>query len=338
MSNNQSKRQTWLKIARPAVMALAFLTVLTYVSYSWIKREWTPNISQEGIKIVAGDSLTFIFEDQNSGNVEIDSTGKTVNELLGMEDFTLKSVSNFTGESNDFFRLQYSTRGERYATFEHISRIEDMGNVDDDDVAYRELGKKNGYIELKFTVQVPETADPTEQKGIFFHENSKLLNGENTNVEALGYNPVLALRVSVTIHDYYPESSTVRDKTVLFAADGRAGDYHTAVTNQISLEGGKYLADGGTMYVWENNAPTDQRNNALLQTTKEQLLSFSARTPATGTPLFTLRSGESKQITVRIWLEGEDADCNNKISGQEIDLMLKFCARKVTAATVDELS
>ena len=337
MSNNQSKRQTWLKIARPAVMALAFVTVLTYVSYSWIKREWTPNISQEGIKIVAGDSLTFIFEDETSDNIEIDSHGKTVNDLLGMTDFTLKSVSNFTGESNDFFRLQYSARGERYATFEHISRIEDRGKVDDDDVAYRELGKINGYIEMKFTVKVPETADPTEQKGVFFHEDSVLRNGESTNVEALGFNPVLALRVSVTVHDFYPEGSTVRDKTVLFAADGRAGDYHTAVTNQLA-QGEKYLADGGTMYIWENNAPTDQRNNELLRTSQEQLLSFAARTPESGTPLFTLHGGESKEMTVRIWLEGEDKDCVNAISGQEIDLMLKFCARSVTAAAIDELS
>ena len=337
MSNNQSKRQKWLKIARSAIMALAFVTVLTYVSYSWIKREWTPNISQEGIKIVAGDSLTFIFEDENSSNVEIDSTGKTVNELLGMEDFTLKSVSNFTGESNDFFRLQYSTRGERYATFEHISRIEDMGNVDDDDVAYRELGKKNGYIEMKFTVKVPETADPTEQKGVFFHEDSVLRNGESTNVEALGFNPALALRVSVTVHDFFPEGTTARDKTVIFAADGRAGDYHTAVTNQLA-QGDKYLADGGTMYIWENNAPTHQKNEDLIQTSKEQLLSFLARTPESGTPLFTLRGGESKEMTVRVWLEGEDENCVNAISGQEIDLMLKFCARKVTAATVDEFS
>ena len=276
MANSKIKRQKWLKIARPVIMALVFVTVLTYVSYSWIKREWTPNISQEGIKIVAGDSLTFIFEDENAGNIEIDSQGKTVNELLGMDDFTLKSVSNFTGESNDFFRLQYSSRGERYATFDHISRTEDMENVDDDDVAYRELGKKNGYIEMKFTVQVPETADPTVRKGVYVHEDSILSNGENTDVDALGVNPVLALRVSITVHDFYPENSTIKDKTVLFAADGRAGYFHTAVTNQLT-QGDKYLADGGTMYIWENNAPTDQRNEALLQTTSEQLLSFSAR-------------------------------------------------------------
>lgn len=332
MTNCKTKRLKWLRIARPVVMTLAFVTVLTYVSYSWIKREWTPNISQTGIQIVAGDSLTFIFEDENGSNIEIDSQGKTVNDLLGMPDFTLKSVSNFSGESNDFFRLQYGTKGERYATFKHISRIEEMGKLEDNDVAYRELGKANGYIEMKFTVQIPEYSS---QKGVFVHPDSVLANGTNTDLSLLGgKNPVLALRVSITIHDYHPEGSTVRDKTVIFAADGRAGDFHTAVTNELT-QGDKYLADGGTMYVWENGVPTDERNQELLKKSGEQLLSFSSRTPDSGTPLFTLTGGESKQITVRIWLEGEDEDCLNVISGQELDLMLKFCARSVATASVE---
>jgi len=335
MANNQTKRQKWLKIARPTIMALVLVTVLTYVSYSWIKREWTPNIKQEGIKIVAGDSLTFIFEDENGSNVEIDSQGKTVNELLGMTDFTLKSVSNFSGESNDFFRLQYSTKGEKYALFDHLSRIEDAGNYIDDDVAYREMGKANGYIEMKFTVQVPETASASVVKGIFLHEDSLLANGANTNLDSLGgVNPILALRMSVTVHEYYPEGYTVRDKTVIFAADERAGVLHEAVTNELT-QGDKYLADGGTMYTWINGVPTDERNAELIKT-GDNLLKLSERMPASGTPLFTMTGGESKEITVRIWLEGEDPDCLNAISGQEIDLMLKFCARTVEAVAADE--
>ncbi len=334
MANSKTKRQKWLRIARPTIMALVLVTVLTYVSYSWIRREWTPNISQEGIKIVAGDSLTFIFEDENGSNIEIDSQGKTVNELLGMTDFTLKSVSNFSGESNDFFRLQYSTKGEKYALFDHISRIEDAGMFVDDDVAYREMGKANGYIEMKFTVQVPEAASDSVIKGIFLHEDSSLANGENTNLDALGgVNPVLALRMSVTVHEYYPEGYTARDKTVIFAADERQGVLHTAVTNEL-MQGDKYLADGGTMNVWVDGVPTDEKNYELVKT-GDNLLKLSERMPDSKTPLFTMKGGESKQITVRIWLEGEDPDCLNAISGQEIDLMLKFCARTVETASAD---
>ena len=44
-------RKNWLKIAHSVSMILLTTILLTYVSYSWIKRDWSPRIEQSGITI-----------------------------------------------------------------------------------------------------------------------------------------------------------------------------------------------------------------------------------------------------------------------------------------------
>ena len=50
--------------------------------------------------------------------------------------------------------------------------------------------------------------------------------------------------------------------------------------------------------------------------------------------LFSLASGEGnatkKWVTVRIWAEGSDPNCTDKISGAEIDIKLKFSSFTIT--------
>ena len=40
--------------------------------------------------------------------------------------------------------------------------------------------------------------------------------------------------------------------------------------------------------------------------------------------LFVLKPGEQKWVTMRIWLEGQDANCVKEIAGEVFDLVLKF--------------
>lgn len=49
----------------------------------------------------------------------------------------------------------------------------------------------------------------------------------------------------------------------------------------------------------------------------------------TDTALFKLRGNEVKYITMIIWLEGTDPDCTADISGEDLDLHIKFSSEKI---------
>jgi hypothetical protein len=40
--------------------------------------------------------------------------------------------------------------------------------------------------------------------------------------------------------------------------------------------------------------------------------------------LFTLKPGEQKWVTLRIWLEGQDDNCTKEIAGEKFNMVLKF--------------
>ena len=46
-------------------------------------------------------------------------------------------------------------------------------------------------------------------------------------------------------------------------------------------------------------------------------------------PLFVLKQGTTRAITVRIWLEGEDPNCEDEIAGSALDLLVKFSAQDI---------
>ena len=92
-----------VSIIRHIAMLTAIVILLTGISYSWIRREWTPSIEQSNIKIITGGALVF---QMGEGSGFKDS--ETINEILGIENFELKPVSNCTGESDDFFTLNFN--------------------------------------------------------------------------------------------------------------------------------------------------------------------------------------------------------------------------------------
>ena len=73
--NNAQKKINWIRVLRPIALVLALVFLLSCATYAWMKRDWRPKIHQENIKIVAGSSLTFIFDNEKIDDI-------SVNELL----------------------------------------------------------------------------------------------------------------------------------------------------------------------------------------------------------------------------------------------------------------
>jgi len=105
-------------------------------TYSWIKREWTPSIVGEDVKITAGSSLMFVLNNSSTDEASLVS-------LLGpsYKDFVLKPVSNYAGKAGEFYYVSYNA-GEEDAFY---SLIKGTGT---------EYGASYGYIEFEFSIRV----------------------------------------------------------------------------------------------------------------------------------------------------------------------------------------
>ena len=354
--NSEKKKINWFRAIRPIALVLVLVMLLTYATYSWMKRDWTPAVHEENIQIVAGSSLVFLFNgEQRDKNV---SVSELVPEL---KDFVFKSVSNYSGKSDDFFALQYSPKGKFFDKFKHISISEitdstDDSNLNDENyqtdtrIDYTMLGKKHGYIELTFAVKAPTGSskhvmlDPSSCIKASMVQSTTDVNGD-TKVDAndkvvstTGQTAVEAMRVSITV----PETETTT-KTIVFVpkSDGLA-QVHKGINNEVDSDG-KYIADGVDRY---EDKTEDNVNNPSELTTKigqkdlilqnndtKTLFGEGEKVGYTSTVtdddyyLFTLEDDVPKQVIVRIWLEGEDEKCTDDlILGGELDILVKLGA------------
>lgn len=340
MNNAENKKINWLRIIRPIALALVLVFLLSYATYSWMRRDWTPKIHQENVKIQAGSSLTFIYGKDNIDDI-------AVNELLDMPEFVFKSVSNSTGESDDFFRLNYSTKGSFYDTF---------GIIDDEDVdekmlelydnKYTAYGRTCGYIELKFHI-ASENKDDIFDKHIYL--DGSYIRGALDENKVLNDKAANAIRISVTVHGTGEEGDPEKDDvTYIFAKELLDKDgnpiltrVHTGITDEY-INGYGYAADDAPRYDTSGTEPTKTEliQNKYLPAEgvplfkSKEVKSFAALSKSvyedeTEAALFVLKKNTTRAITVRVWLEGEDPDCVDAIAGSALDLLLKFSAQDI---------
>ena len=328
MNSAEKKKTNWIRILRPIALALVLLFLLSYATYAWMKRDWKPTVHQENVKIVAGSSLTFIY-----GVDEIEDI--PVNKLLNMDEFVFKSVSNASGESDHFFALNYSPQGEIHDTFNHLDENDIINDYDTFySNIYTALGRSCGYVELQFKIASAAQGDVYD-KEIYLDKESGIsgtvVEGDNEATK-LNAQAAEAVRISITLH----ETATEPEQTTVFA---KSTTSHKAITKE-RVDGYGYIADGAPRYDTSKNPPI------LAETVSNKYLAEAAALFETKTiktfesfetdPLFTLKRGEQRTITVRIWLEGEDANCTDAIAGSAIDLLLKFSAEDIRDDKVTE--
>ncbi len=314
------KRINWLRLLRPLSLILVIILLLTGYTYAWMKREWTPTITQENIKIAAGSSLAFQFAETGETVDEI-----SVNDLFNLgegKEFEFKSVSNFSGNSDDFFKLDYS-QGAGYERYENIIPYADRNN--DSPSYYRTKGIENGYIEMTFNVISP--SGEQGKKEIYITEESKIVPSDSSDEDA--QKAVKAIRLSVTVHG----DGNVLDETKIFASEEMS--YHTAVTNEWKdgegfIASGEYIneMDSEGVYKTDGNGNPVRDGELLKNATIYTFADFNEQS------LFTLEAGETKTLTVRIWLEGADEEhCYDDVAGSELDLLLQFSAKTIGSET-----
>ncbi|MBR6681173.1 MAG: hypothetical protein IKL59_07935 [Clostridia bacterium] len=324
-ANAKRKRRRWLPLIRPTLLLLTTVILFTYVSFAWMRREWTPYVEQSNITIATGGSLVFEFEGESGA-----STGKSINEILGLtQEFVLKPVSSQTGGENSFFTLDLQ-HGAGLEKYRHL----DVSDYDNDPI---KMGIENGYIEFQMMLYSPDAADTIRY--VYIHPESHIRFSEGGDAEQA--DAVKCIRMSVTLNS--------SNETWIFGPDGVIS--HSGVNMIYDDTNKRYVMDGVNYYssynadnvaqseimsVWEGHnvvEPSDHFKEISEfdgGTYDENGILISRDTDQT---LFSLTSGDNttkRWVTVRIWAEGSDPNCTDKISGAQIDLKLKFSSFTIT--------
>ena len=299
MSNTEKKKVYWLRIVRSMAIALVLIILLSYATYAWLKRDWSPEILQSDMRIIAGSGLTFQFEDGDN----IDSAN--INDLLGLETIELKSVSSCSGKSEDFFALEYGLTGDALKKLDPDDDLdpEEIAALTNEEGKYTLLGKKYGYVDLTFTVSAD--VNNLSDQIVYLGNSSKIEIKEVP--EDSTHNPLNAMRVSITVdgdtHVFLP------------SADGilPVRELHTGITNE-RVDGIGYKADG----ISHEDAQTVSIDAEIFNSF------FKGKAD-----LFKIAPGEQKKVNVCIWLEGVDEDCLDDVAGSALDLLIEFTADPV---------
>ena len=329
MNNAEKKKTSWLKIARPIALALVLVFLLSCATYAWMKRDWTPSIHQDNVKIVAGSSLTFLYNGESKEDIQL-------NTLIGKEDFTYKSVSCATGKSEDFFALEYSTKGKYEDTLKKLALSEASDNTQSVDMQYTSLGLENGYIDITFHIQSASADEGSMyDQTIYLHKDlhidaaqSYYENGiENDYAPeqiALNQKAAEAMRVSITTY----KADGTHDTTFIFT---KSQNSHTGITSNDGSKDGLsyYVAHGAPLYEAPGKPATEIKIpvDGVLKTFPLKETNGATKLDDAGSlELLTIKPGETRAITVRIWLEGEDPLCQDEIAGTALDILIKFTA------------
>ena len=296
MSNAEKKKVNWLRVVRTVAIALVLIILLSYATYAWLKRDWSPEILQSDMRIIAGSGLTFQFE----GGDAIDSAN--INDLLGLETVELRSVSSCSGKSEDFFALEYGLTGDALKKLDPAKHLDakEIAALKNEEGKYTLLGKKYGYVDLTFTVSAD--VNNMSDQSVYLGDSSKI---ELVDAGAVGaHDPLNAMRVSITVdgvtHVFLPSANGISPVRSI----------HTGITNNY-VDGKGYAADG--------ISPADA------QTVSTDAKIFNSFFEGK-TELFTIAPGEQKKVNVCIWLEGVDADCQDDVASSELDLLIEFTA------------
>ena len=312
MQINKKKVKYTLSIIQVLSGLLIMVLLCTYVTYSWLKREWTPYIysgeESEGAGITVATSGALVFKmDENIGSEGILS--KTINEILGIQgEFALKPVSNASGAPTTFVRLNYTDDPATYY-FHTIDKI----NTETARDTY-------GFIDITFYIQ----ADDSAARYIYLHEDSHIALAETSKVNDERYDVAhRALRVAISIESgvgqYY-----------LFSADGSNRTYNAVYLKPGETQNYYSSYDSETQSGERNmdsiiTLPSD-RVHLLSEYSGFDMLEDGTKIKNKDKCMFTIGAGQTVAIHVRIWLEGEDEYCNESIVNKDLDVLIKFAS------------
>ena len=327
---NEKKARIRKRILLSVPLSLIAIFLLSFTTFSWIKREFSPSIEEDELSIATAGALVFQF----GGTGEV-TTNKTVNEILGISNFELKPASNLSGRSGEFFNINYE-KDTGFEEFKHLNFTKEGYSSE------MALGVANGFAVMSFTILAEKASEADVDTRYIYLSSASVI--EDVNQED-SIDVSKCLRVGLNI-EY--EKASMNKTYILGVPDAtKMGDdgyyYHKAITNKQSTDG-IFDADGTRVYKTfdlasglgelnttirgvEGGDPLQEKNRMYLLSdfdggthdAADNLIEFDE-----SQTLFQLIPGQKQRLTICIWIEGEDALCNDAIADLGIKLLLKF--------------
>ena len=300
-----------LRRALSIFLAVWLCVMLVTFTYTWVSRNWTPSIQGDDINIQSSGALVIsLLGDHTDANSKV-----ILNDIVGLgvnKSFTFRQVSSQDGIN--FFWKDFTP------TVDGVSPaiLKKIGTDNDDP-------HKADYVDVRFCLKLDGTLE--EPKYVFIHPDT-YIKYENSKQTA---NLEKAIRISLT-YEKMKESSAgniIEKKTVILANLGSDEANKGVLTTEYQA----VLADANNKL---DNDPTtlDYQTVYGLQYFDCGRLAYDSTDPNGDVnyvfttnkekALFKLEPGELIWIDMRIWLEGQDINCNETIAGENFDLFLKF--------------
>ena len=292
-------------------LAVWLCVMLVAFTYTWVSRNWTPSIQMDDVNVQSSGALVIsLLGDHTDANSKV-----ILNDVVGLgvnKSFTFRQVSSQDGINFFWKDFTPTVDGVSPAILKKI----DTNNNDP---------HMNDYVDVRFCLKLDGTLE--EPKYVFIHPDS-FIKYDNLNQSA---DLEKAIRISLT-YEKTKESDAgviIEENTVILAnlgsEEANKGVLTTEYTGVMVDANGKmdndptsvgYQTVYGLQYfdcgrpVFDFSDPNGD-GNYYFTTNGERAL-------------FKLAPGELIWIDMRIWLEGEDLNCNESIAGESFDLFLKF--------------
>lgn len=308
-SNGNGKKRTARQMRLSVAMVIVSLIVLSISTYAWFLITNTPKV--ENITLTAdtiGDLRIADIKDDGEGNEVPDTYG---NEVDLQDKISINSYLSpvTTKDGLTFFSPVYN-EGE----------VTDLSEVTDE----TKLHTKYVYEKTFFLRAGEEDVDANKAKnydiflvGYSTKENSGCyVTQKGNNITGDEITAANAVRISFT----FEGGISGKAETVIYEPNV---DKHNNGVEGTNMAFFSYNGADKEDYGTGKNGPAtiQQYNNGR---------SFfpNSGNPARSNSLVTIKEGEDIKVTMRIWLEGTDEDCDNEIAADQIAGQIQFISEE----------
>lgn len=167
------------------------------------------------------------------------------------------------------------------------------------------------------------------------------ISGDTTEGKSGLKNVDQAMRVAIVTHGKYEinaetgtntaDATVASDKSAVMIYEPEANKHHRGGEGYIPTYGVIKGSDGNELnFMTDKNDPVypdseiKKIENGETSEYVEVIDSYYAAKAGKQAPTFTIPANSYYKVTVYIWLEGQDVDCTNEISGSDLQIAITF--------------
>ena len=315
-----------------SISMIVVLLILAGTTYAWLAISRTPIVSNIGLSILTESSLRVAFDEEGKPGEwqHVLNFGPRMTGLAQLKTCT------YSKENNSFYAAEYDIDGRISNASHKLSDTLNSNISNDSDAA-----KNNYYITETFWVrsdsesqialsEAAEVNDGIAGTGTYLLGLPKWdeIRGYHVN-GAKGLEN--AARVGILCVETDLEcNSTGNSRFIIYEPNSDEHiDGSKGYINTPSIDGGNSLVPEEDLIVQTTNSWEDKKpavNNELIYKMGE----FEG-----DTTLFKLTESTMYKVTVYIWIEGNDVDCNNAVSTFPTDILVNLQIKSIRNTTDD---